>query len=93
MSYSTRLGKPTHLHLAQRQRHRAAGARAGKKRNRSHTQTHNKNNNGGCMSYSTRLFVFCPAGSAVWPQYWLCAVCAVGHVGCCVGAGGGTLWG
>jgi len=28
----------------------------------------------------------------VWPQCWLCAVCAVGHVGCCVGEGG-TLWG
>jgi len=25
-------------------------------------------------------------------QCWLCAVCAVGHVGGCVG-GGGTLWG
>ena len=32
-------------------------------------------------------FVFCPGGSAVWPQCWLCAVCAVGHVGCCVGGG------
>jgi len=21
----------------------------------------------------------------VWPQCWLCAVCAVGHIGCCVG--------
>jgi len=31
-----------------------------------------------------------PGGSAVWPQCWLCAVRAVGHVGCCVG---GTLWG
>jgi len=27
-------------------------------------------------------------GSAVWPQCWLCAVCAVGHVGCCVEGGG-----
>jgi len=35
-----------------------------------------------------RGFVFCPGGSAVWPQCWLCAVCAVGHVGCCVGGGG-----
>jgi len=33
-----------------------------------------------------------PWGSAVWPQCWLCDVCAVGHVGCCVG-GGGTLSG
>jgi len=32
-------------------------------------------------------FVFCPGGSAVWPQCWLCAVCAVGHVGCCVCGG------
>jgi len=24
----------------------------------------------------------------VWPQCWLCAVCAVGHVGCIVGGGG-----
>ena len=32
-----------------------------------------------------RGFVFCPGGSAVWPQCWLCAVCAVGHIGCCVG--------
>jgi len=39
-----------------------------------------------------RGFVFCLGGSAVWPQCWLCAVCAVGHVGCCVG-GGGTLGG
>jgi len=31
---------------------------------------------------------FCPGGSAVWPQCWLCAVCAVGHVGCCVRGGG-----
>jgi len=36
-------------------------------------------------------FVFCPEGSAVWPQCWLCAVYAVGHVGCW--GGGGTLWG
>jgi len=34
-----------------------------------------------------REFVFCPGGSAVWPQCWLCAVCAVGHVGCCGGGG------
>jgi len=34
---------------------------------------------------STWGFVFCPWGSAVWPQCWLCAVCAVGHIGCCVG--------
>jgi len=33
-------------------------------------------------------FVFCPVGSAMWPQCWLCAVYAVGHVGCCVGGGG-----
>ena len=32
-------------------------------------------------------FVFGPGGSAVWPQCWLCAECAVGHVGCCVGGG------
>ena len=25
--------------------------------------------------------------SAVWPQCWLCDVCAVGHVGCCVRGG------
>jgi len=37
-------------------------------------------------------FVFYPGGSAVWPQCWLCAVCAVGRVGCRV-CGGGTLWG
>jgi len=34
-----------------------------------------------------RGFVFCPGGSAVWLQCWLCAVCAVGHIGCCVGGG------
>jgi len=28
-------------------------------------------------------------GNAVSPQCWLCAVCAVGHVGCCVEGGGG----
>ena len=28
-----------------------------------------------------------PWGSAVWPQCWLCAACAVGRVGCCVGDG------
>ena len=28
----------------------------------------------------------------MWPQCWLCAVCAVGHVSCCVW-GGGILWG
>jgi len=33
-------------------------------------------------------FIFYPGGSAVWPQCWLCAVCAVGRVGCCVGGGG-----
>jgi len=33
-------------------------------------------------------FVFYPGGSAMWPQCWLCAVCAVGRVGCCVGGGG-----
>ena len=32
-----------------------------------------------------RGFVFCPGGSAVWLQCWLCAVCAVGHISCCVG--------
>jgi len=32
-----------------------------------------------------RGFVFCPGGSAVWPECWLCDVCAVGHIGCCVG--------
>ena len=26
-----------------------------------------------------------PGGSAVWLQCWLCAMCAVGHIGCCVG--------
>ena len=38
---------------------------------------------------SARLqgFVSYPGGSAVWPQCWLCAVCALGHVGCCVGGG------
>jgi len=36
-------------------------------------------------SVRLRGFVFCPGGSAVWPQCWLCAVCAVGHIGCCVG--------
>jgi len=34
-----------------------------------------------------RFFAFYPGGSAVWPQCWLCAVCAVGRVGCCVGEG------
>jgi len=34
-----------------------------------------------------RGFVFCPGGSTVWPQCGLCAVCAVGHVGCCIGGG------
>ena len=38
-------------------------------------------------SPNTYKSVFCPGGSAVWPQCWLCAVCAVGHVGCCVGGG------
>jgi len=32
-------------------------------------------------------FVFCPGGSAAWPQCWLCAVFAVGHISCCVGGG------
>jgi len=32
-------------------------------------------------------FIFYPGCSAVWPQCWLCAVCAVGHVGCCVRGG------
>jgi len=36
---------------------------------------------------NTVFTVFCPGGSAVWPQCWLCAVCAVGHVGCCGGGG------
>jgi len=36
-----------------------------------------------------RGFVFYPGGSAVWPQCWLCAVCAMSRVGCCVGEGGG----
>jgi len=38
-----------------------------------------------------RGIVFCPGGSAVWPQCWLCAVRAVGvgHGSCCVGGGGG----
>jgi len=40
-----------------------------------------------------RGIIFYPGGSAVWPQCWLCAVCAVGRVGCCVGGGGSTLWG
>jgi len=35
-----------------------------------------------------RGFVFYPEGSAVWPQCWLCAVCAVSRVGCCVWGGG-----
>jgi len=34
-----------------------------------------------------RGFVFYPRGSAMWPQCWLCAVCAVGRVGCCVSGG------
>jgi len=34
-----------------------------------------------------RGVVFYPGGSAVWPQCWMCAVCAVGRVGCCVGGG------
>ena len=34
-----------------------------------------------------RGIVFYPGGSAVWPQCWLCAVCAVGRVSCCVGGG------
>jgi len=34
-----------------------------------------------------RGIVFYPEGSAVWRQCWLCAVCAVGRVGCCVGGG------
>jgi len=33
-----------------------------------------------CRGLSSALW-----GSAVWPQCWLCAVCAVGHIGCCVG--------
>ena len=32
-------------------------------------------------------FVFYPERSAVWPQCWLRAVCAVDRVGCCVGGG------
>jgi len=36
-------------------------------------------------SVRLRGFVFCREGSAVWLQCWLCAVCAVGHIGCCVG--------
>ena len=32
-----------------------------------------------------RGFVFDPGCSAVWPQCWLCAVCAMGCVGCSVG--------
>ena len=40
---------------------------------------------GTCVGLARlRGFVFYPEGSAVWPQYWLCAVCAVGRVGCCV---------
>jgi len=35
-----------------------------------------------CSYIHLRGFVFCPGGSAVWPQCWLCAV---GHIGCCVG--------
>ena len=27
-------------------------------------------------------------GSEMWPQCWLCAVCAVGRAGCCGGGGG-----
>jgi len=40
-----------------------------------------------------RGIVFCPGGSAVWPQCWLCAVRAVGvgHGSCCVGGGGGGV--
>ena len=41
----------------------------------------------GVGSERLRRLVFYPGGNAVWPQCWLCAVCAVGHVGCCVGGG------
>jgi len=34
-----------------------------------------------------RGIVFYPGGSAVWRQCWLCAGCAVGRAGCCVGGG------
>jgi len=44
------------------------------------------------ISLHCKTSSFYPGGSAVWPQCWLCAVCAVGRVGCCVG-GGGTLCG
>ena len=37
-----------------------------------------------------RGIVFYPGGSAVWRQCWLCAVCAGGRAGCCVGGGGDT---
>jgi len=30
-----------------------------------------------------------PGVSAMWPQCWLCAVCAVCHAGCCVRVGWG----
>ena len=40
-----------------------------------------------------RGVVFCPGGSALWPQCWLWAVCAVGHVGCCVCVEGGVTCG
>jgi len=39
-----------------------------------------------------RGFVFYPGGSAVWPQCWLCALCAVSAAaGVGGGGGGGTL--
>jgi len=38
-----------------------------------------------------RGIFFYPGGGAVWPQCWLCAVCAMGRADCCLG--GGTLWG
>jgi len=31
--------------------------------------------------------VFSSTLGVVWPQCWLCAVCAVGRAGCCVGGG------
>ena len=33
------------------------------------------------------MYIYIPGGSAVWPQCWLCAVRAVGRIGCCVGEG------
>jgi len=41
---------------------------------------------GGDVIY--RGIVFYPGGSAVWRQCLLCAGCAVGRAGCCVGGGG-----